>query len=62
MPNLWLKVETRGNIHNTSVFMKLINEPDKLERYITHGWKDLPGTNGLMLQLIWPICELPKMK
>jgi hypothetical protein len=47
---LILKLESsffEQNIHNTSFSPSLTNKPNKLERYITQGWKDLPGTNTL---------------
>jgi hypothetical protein len=32
-------------IHNPSFSLQLPNGPNKLERYITLGWKGMSGTN-----------------
>jgi hypothetical protein len=36
-----------------------MNEPNKLQCYITISWKELPGTNTLAY---WPIQTLQEMK
>jgi len=42
-----LYVEIRYSIHKASFSSKLNNEPNKLECYITLGWKGLPITTTL---------------
>ncbi len=34
-------------IHNALFSSQLSNGPNKLEFYITLGWKDMPGTNTI---------------
>jgi hypothetical protein len=35
------------HIHNTPFSLQLMSRTNKLEYYITLGWKSLPGTNTL---------------
>ncbi len=44
----WNSYLSRLGLHSQDlIFLQLINRPNKLECYITLGWKDLPGTNAL---------------
>jgi len=43
-----------GGIHNTPFSLQLTNGSNKIEFYITLGWKGLPETN----KLIQPIHKL----
>jgi hypothetical protein len=44
MPKQFYSIGHRGPIHKTSFSLKLINQPNKLDRYITLSWKGLPVT------------------
>ncbi len=37
----------KDHIHNTSIYVYLMNGPSKLESYITLGWKGMSKTNTL---------------
>ncbi len=45
--NIKIKSKLGTVIHNTLFSSQLMNGPNKLECYITPGWKGLPGTNTL---------------
>ncbi len=38
---------TRGCTHSTTFYLYVINWPNRLDCYITLGWKVFPGTNTL---------------
>jgi hypothetical protein len=38
------EIDCRGRIYNTSFSLLLVNGPNKLECYITLGWKGFPDT------------------
>ncbi len=53
-----LKAKVSGRIHKTSLSSYLTNGPNKLEFYVTLGWKGFPGIIKLIGLIHFEVIEV----